>query len=234
MDIARSGSPTEKRTQREQADINARLVQRVSSSDVSGIEAAGRTLPIELYSPEAKRLFLRHFNAFQRHMHFISVVARHALRKADIDSIENTINTVIEEQLKAANAALSRADATCRHHGITSLAVYTVPPLKMDITLISPFGRSLHELILKIDQLMPMIETMALDQIATNTSVFSTKSMAKKWIRRVAGAARAQAGRLGNDVARAFPTQASSSGPSQQGTITQVPSGSEDDLQSAV
>lgn len=222
MDIARSGTPTEKRTQQEQADINARLVQRVRSSDVSGIEAAGRTLPIELYSPEAKRLFLRHFNAFQRHMHFISVVARHALRKADIDSVENLIRAIIEEQINAANAALSRADTACRQHGITSLAVYAVPPLKMEVTLISPFGRSLHELILKIDQLMPMLETMALDQVATNTTVFSAKSGAKRWVRRVAGAARAQAGQLGNSVATGLSLSVSLSGSSEKQTKSPV------------
>ncbi|WP_167758755.1 AcaB family transcriptional regulator [Zemynaea arenosa] len=177
---------------------------------MSGIEAAGRKLTVELYSPEAKRLFLRHFNAFQRHMHFISVVARHALRKVDIDSVEEQIKVAMEEQVAFANAALSRAEASCREHGITSLAVYAVPPLTIDVTLISPFGRSLHELILKIDQLMPMLETLALDQIATNTTVFAAKSSAKKWVRRVAGLARACAGQLGNGVARASTDQSSS------------------------
>jgi hypothetical protein len=56
--------------------------------------------------------------------------------------------------------------------------------------VISPFGRRYLELMTKVDQMMPMLETLAIDDVIEVAQLDLQKALAKKSVRQVAGAAR--------------------------------------------
>ena len=62
--------------------------------------------------------------------------------------------------------------------------------------MISSFGRRYLELMTKVDQLMPMLETLAIDDVIEVAQLDLQKALAKKSVRQVAGAARNFAGGL--------------------------------------
>src|SRR5262249_16418576 len=88
------------------------------------------------------------------------------------------------------NEAINSAEALCKVHGITRLATYDTEPLAIEAKVISPFGRRYLELMTKVDQLMPILETLAIDEVIEVAQLDLQKGMAKKSVRRVAGAAR--------------------------------------------
>ena len=62
--------------------------------------------------------------------------------------------------------------------------------------VISSFGRRYLELMTKVDRLMPMLETLAIDDVIEVSRLDLQKALAKKSVRQVAGAARNFAGGL--------------------------------------
>ena len=87
--------------------------------------------------------------------------------------------------------------------------------------MISSFGRRYLELMTKVDQLMPMLETLAIDDVIEVAQLDLQKALAKKSVRQVAGAARNFAGGLRqrmNAVAEGDPTQPDS-GKGQEGEV---------------
>jgi hypothetical protein len=75
-------------------------------------------------------------------------------------------------------------------HGITRLATYNTEPLAIEAKVISSFGRRYLELMTKVDQLVPMLVTRAIDDVIEVTQLDLQKALAKKSVRQVAGAAR--------------------------------------------
>ena len=53
--------------------------------------------------------------------------------------------------------------------------------------MISSFGRRYLELMTKVDQLMPMLETLAIDEVIEVAQLDLQKALAKKSVRQVAG-----------------------------------------------
>ena len=85
--------------------------------------------------------------------------------------------------------------------------------------MISSFGRRYLELMTKVDQLMPMLETLAIDDVIEVAQLDLQKDLAKKSVRQVAGAVRNFAGGLRqrrNAEAEGDPTQPDS-GKGQEG-----------------
>jgi hypothetical protein len=64
------------------------------------------------------------------------------------------------------------------------------------VKVISSFGRRYLELMTKVDRLMPMLETLAIDDVIGVSRLDLQKALAKKSVRQVAGAARNFAGGL--------------------------------------
>src|SRR5258706_6991186 len=69
-------------------------------------------------------------------------------------------------------------------------------PLAIETKVISSFGRRYLELMTKVDQLMPMLETLAIDDVIEVAQLDQQKALAKKSVRQIAGAARNFAGGL--------------------------------------
>lgn len=174
----------------DQGGINARILAKEAKTDFRRVEAASRKIPTTLSSPEVKRLFVRFFNSMQLNVHFISVMARAKLSPEMVEKVESGLLEQMEKLTKSVNKVIDGAEVLCKTNGITSLASYDAEPLFIEVKVISKFGRRYLELILKIDQLMPMLETLAIDEVIELRELERRKAQFKRVIRQVAGAAR--------------------------------------------
>lgn len=174
----------------DQGGINARILAKEAKADFRRVEAASRKIQTTLCSPEVKRQFVRHFNRMQLNIYLISVIARTKLPHAVIEEVEAALKAQLEKLHAEINEAIDGAEALCKVHGITRLATYDTEPLAIEAKVISSFGRRYLELMAKVDQLMPMLETLAIDEVIEVAQLDLHKALAKKSVRQVAGAAR--------------------------------------------
>ena len=180
----------------DEGGINARILAKEAKADFRRVEAASRKIQTTLCSPEVKRQFVRHFNRMQLNMYLISVIARTKLPHMVIQQIEGALKAQLEKLHAEVNEAIDGAEVLCKTHGITRLATYDTEPLAIEAKVISSFGRRYLELMTKVDQLMPMLETLAIDDVIEVAQLDLQKALAKKSVRQVAGAARNFAGGL--------------------------------------
>ena len=61
------------------------------------------------------------------------------------------------------------------HH---RLATYATEPLAIEVKVISSFGRRYLELMTKVDRLMPMLETLAIDDVIEVSRLDLQKALA--------------------------------------------------------
>ena len=188
--------PEDAITTLDRGGINARILAKEAKADFRRVESASRKIHTTLYSPEVKRLFVRFFNSMQLNIYFISVMARTKLPHEVVEKVEDALKGQIERINGEVNQALDTADLLCRENAITSLATYDAEPLTIEVKVISPFARRYLELMMKVDQLMPMLETLAIDELIEIKQLDLRKALCKKSLRQVAGAARNFAGGL--------------------------------------
>jgi len=174
----------------DEGGINARLLANEAKVDFRRVESASRKIQATFHSPEVKRLFVRYLNSMQLNMYLISVIGRTKLPHSLIEQVEGALKAKLEKLHAEVNEAIDAAEALCEVHGITRLATYDTEPLAIEAKVISPFGRRYLELMTKVDQLMPMLETLAIDEVIEVAQLDSQKGLAKKSVRQVAGAAR--------------------------------------------
>lgn len=180
----------------DQGDINARILAKEAKVDFRRVESASRKIPTTFHSPEVKRLFVRYLNSMQLNIYLISVIARTKLPHVVIETVEGALKERLEKLHAEVNEAIDSAEALCKTHGITRLATYDTEPLAIEVKVISSFGRRYLELMTKVDRLMPMLETLAIDDVIEVAQLDLQKALAKKSVRQVAGAARNFAGGL--------------------------------------
>ncbi len=174
----------------DQGGINARILAKQAKVDFRRVESASRKIQTTFYSPEVKRLFVRYLNTMQLNIYLVSVIARTKLPHVVIEKVEGALKERLENLHAEVNDAIDSAEALCKTHGITRLATYDTEPLAIEVKVISSFGRRYLELMTKVDQLMPMLETLAIDDVIEVAQLDLQKALAKKSVRQVAGAAR--------------------------------------------
>jgi hypothetical protein len=174
----------------DQGGINARILAKEAKVDFRRVESASRKILATFHSPEVKRLFVRYLNSMQLNTYLISVIARTKLPHVVIETVEGALRERLEKLHTEVNEAIDSAETLCKAHGITRLATYDTEPLAIEAKVISPFGRRYLELMTKVDQLMPMLETLAIDEVIEVAQLDLQKGLAKKSVRQVAGAVR--------------------------------------------
>ena len=162
---------------------NRKLLARNVATKTEHIESASRKVPVALYSPEGKRLYLRCFEITQINFHYIIVFARMKISEQEVDKIELELRTMLDTRIARLNKALVETEAKCHAHGIASLASYDVEPLEFEAKIFSMLDRRLLELIEKVDQLMPMLETLCIDEAITPSQLIVEKSRIKNAVR---------------------------------------------------
>lgn len=184
-------APTHLIVTRDHGETNRKLLAKEGPADLTRVESASRKVNITLASPEGKRLYLRCFYVSQANFHFISVFGRMKLPAEDVDKVEQELRTMLDARIALANQRIVAFEKLCHHHGITELASYDIEPLAVEAKVFSMFGRRLLELISKVDQLMPMLETLCIDEALSTSQLIAEKSQIKKTVRAVTATTRA-------------------------------------------
>jgi hypothetical protein len=143
-----------------------------------------------LTSAEGKRLFVRMFATLQLNAHFISAIARTRLDHDDIARIEASLKERLEAVMAALDQAIDGAEALFETHGITRVATYDTQPLEIEVGVLSSSGRRYLEVLGKLDQLMPMLQTLEIHEVITTRELDKQRASMKRQVRGIATAAR--------------------------------------------
>lgn len=174
----------------DQGAVNNRILAREVRADFRRIEAASVKMTTHLMSAEAKRLFVRFFHSLQLNAHFISVIARVKLDHEDIERVEAALRERLEAVSGELNTAIDRAEVLFKANGITSLATYDTQSLELQTGVISSSGRRYFEILHKLDQFMPMLQTLEIHEVVTVRDADIQRAHLKRIVRAVAGTAR--------------------------------------------
>jgi len=185
-------SPTETKLsiKADHGATNRKLLARQAAADLTRIESASRKISIHLSSPEGKRLYLRCFDITQMNLHFIAVFARMKLPGEEVDKVELELRQLFDLRIAKLNQFLVDLEARCQANGILNLATYDVEAMHIEAKVYSTLGRLLLEMIGKVDQLMPMLETLCIDEALTTSQLNIEKSRIKKCVRGAASVTR--------------------------------------------
>ena len=174
----------------DQGGANARILAREAKADFRRVEAASLKMPSCFTSAEGKRLFVRMFNSLQLNAHFISVIARTRLDHDEIGQVEAAIRTQMETVTENLNRAIDGAEALFKVNGITSVATYDTVPLDLQVGVLSSSGRRFLEVLIKLDQLMPLLQTLEIHEVISPQQVDVQRAGLKRQVRDVANGAR--------------------------------------------
>jgi len=174
----------------DEGGVNARILAKEAKADFRRVEAASLKMPTRFTSAEGKRFFARLFNTLQLNTHFISVIARTRLDHDDVAKIEDTIRAQMDAVTANLNQAIDGAEELFKAHGITSTASYDTVPLDVDVHVLSSIGRRFLEVLGKLDQLMPLLQTLEIHEVITTQAVDVQRATLKRQVRDVANGAR--------------------------------------------
>ena len=88
------------------------------------------------------------------------------------------------------NKAIDQAEALLKHHSIETLASYDTVPLQEEIGITSSFGRRYFDLMHKLDIIMPMMETLAIEEIISERELETRRSLYKRVVLSISTKAR--------------------------------------------
>lgn len=174
----------------DQGGVNARIIAKETKTDFRRVEAASLKMAARFTSAEGKRFFVRLFNTQQLNAHFISVIARTRLDHDDIAKVETAIRTQLEAVTEKLNQAIDGAEALFKANGITSIATYDTVPLEVEVGVLSSSGRRFLEVLGKLDQLMPLLQTLEIHEVITTQAVDIQRATLKRQVRDVANGTR--------------------------------------------
>ena len=177
----------------DEGGVNARILAKEAKADFRRVEAASLKIPTRFTSAEGKRFFARLFNTLQLNTHFISVIARTRLDHDDVAKIEDTLRTQMDAAAERLNQAIDGAEALFKAHAICSTATYDTVPLDVDVHVLSSIGRRYLEVLGKLDQLMPLLQTLEIHEVITTQAVDIERASLKRQVRDVANLARSLA-----------------------------------------
>lgn len=151
-------------------------------ADFRRVEAASLKRRTRLASAEGKRIFARCFYSFQASMYFVSALGRTKLPHEYVEQIEQAVRNKLEEGTKEINQAIDGAELLFRNHSIESAATYDTVALDVEVGITSALGRRYFELIHKLDQLMPLLQTLEIEEVITEKQVEQQRSKFKRLV----------------------------------------------------
>jgi len=174
----------------DEGGVNARILSKETKADFRRIEAASLKMRARFTSAEGKRFFVRLFSTLQLNTHFISVIARTRLDHDDVAKVEAALRAKMDAVNENLNKAIDGAEALFKSHGVTSVATYDTVPLEVDVGVMSSAGRRYLEVLGKLDQLMPLLQTLEIHEVITAQAVDIQRASLKRQVRDVANGAR--------------------------------------------
>lgn len=174
----------------DEGGVNARILARETKADFRRVEAASLKMRSRFTSAEGKRFFVRYFSTLQLSTHFISVIARTRLDHDDVAKVETALRSQMDAINDNLNKAIDGAEALFKSHGVTSIATYDTLPLDVEVGVMSSIGRRYLELLGKLDQLMPLLQTLEIHEVISTEVVDTQRAVLKREVRNVSSAAR--------------------------------------------
>ena len=141
-----------------------------------------------------------YFNTFQLGIHFISVISRTRLNHEDVAKVETLIREQVDKVAEQLNQAIDGAEALFKANGITSVATYDTVALELEVGVLSSSSRRYLEILGKLDQLMPLLQTLEIHEVITAQAVDIERAALKRRVRDVANGARNLASRLRREM----------------------------------
>jgi hypothetical protein len=152
----------------DRGDANRRILSKDEyRADFRRVEGASLKRRTMLKSAEGKRIFARCFYSFQASVYFISTLGRTKLPHESVEKIEQALRERFEAATKDLNQSIDGAELLFKQHGIAAAATYDTVPLEAEIGITSALGRRYFELIHKLDQLMPLLQTLEMAMAST-------------------------------------------------------------------
>ena len=148
--------------------------------DFRRVEAASIKRQLRLSSGEAKRIFARCFYSFQASLYFVSQIGRTKLPAEAVESIEKLVRDKLDAVTKELDAGIDGAEALLKSNSIEGIATYDTQPLEMPIPITSALGRRYFEAIHKLDQLMPLLQTLAIEEVISEKQADRQRSRYKR------------------------------------------------------
>jgi len=170
--------------------VNARILAKEAKTDFRRIEGATVKITVRFASAEGKRFYVRFFHTLQLNAHFVSVIARTRLDHADVARAEESIRQQIDQVATALDAALDEVEALFRQHGISTPASYDTVPLDLEVHVLSSSGRRFLEVLAKLDQLMPLLQTLEIHEVVPAETLDLRRAGLKRQVRNAANGAR--------------------------------------------
>ncbi|UMR29712.1 hypothetical protein MJ904_22130 [Massilia sp. MB5] len=117
----------------------------------------------------------------------------------NVDKVELELRQLFDSRLARLNQSPVDMEAKCQANEIITLATYDVEPMYIEAKVYLTRGHLLLEMIGKVDQLMPMLETLCIDEAISAGQLNIEKSRIKKNVRGAASATRMLRGHLKKD-----------------------------------
>jgi hypothetical protein len=165
------------------------ILAKEARVDFRRVEAASLEITTRFSSAEGKRMF----NALQLNTRFFSVIARTRLDHEDIGKIETALRGRIEAVPASLNEAIDAAEVLPKAHGITGLASDDTVPLDDDVWALSSVSRRFLEVLVKLDQLMPLPQTLEIHEVVSAQAVDTQRAGLERQVRDIANGARSLA-----------------------------------------
>ena len=151
-------------------------------ADFRRVEAASLKRRTHLASAEGKRIFARCFYSFQASIYFVSALGRTKLPHEYVEQIEQAVRNKLEDSTKEINQAIDGAELLFKNHNIESAATYDTVAMEVEVGVTSALGRRYFELIHKLDQLMPLLQTLEIEEVITEKQVEQQRSRFKRLV----------------------------------------------------
>lgn len=172
-------------------ETNRRILDKEENrQDFRRVEAASLKRRTKLQSAEGKRLFVRCFYSFQASMYFVSAMGRTKLPHEDVELIEADVRKQIEAGTEELNKAIDGADALLKQHSIDSVATYDTVAMEEEVGITSALGRRYFEMIHKLDQVMPLLQTLQIEEVISERQEEKQRSLLKRKILSITSSAR--------------------------------------------
>jgi len=165
----------------DKGEANRRILGKEEyQADFRRVEAASLKRTTHLASAEGKRLFARCFYTFQAAMYFISQLGRTKLPHEVVETIEQDIKDRLEAATTELNQAIDGADLLFKNNNIEAAATYDTVPMEIEVGITSALGRRYFELIHKLDQVMPLLQTLEIEEVINEREVEKQRSRFKR------------------------------------------------------
>lgn len=175
----------------DKGDANRRILSKEQNrADFRRVEGATVKRKTLLRSAEGKRIYARCFYSFQANVYFISTLGRTKLPHESVEQVEQSIRERLEVATKELNQAIDGAELLFKRNGIEGAATYDTVPLEAEVAITSSLGRRYLELIHKLDQLMPLLQTLEIEEVINESQVEHQRSKSKRVVMAIASTAR--------------------------------------------